>query len=57
MGWEGKILGFFGGMLSLKSKEVREKGVIEKGTSISFVGGNIDWVITYRHSYTQLIAK
>lgn len=44
-------------MLSLKSKEVREKGVIEKGTSISFVGGNIDWVITYRHSYTQLIAK
>lgn len=44
-------------MLCLKSKEVREKGVVEKETLISIVGGNIDWIITYRHSYTQLIAK
>lgn len=44
-------------MLCLKSEEAREKGVIEKETSISLVGGNIDWIITYRHSYSQLIAK
>lgn len=44
-------------MLCLKSEEVREKGMVENETSISVVGGNIDWIITYRHSYTQLIAK
>lgn len=60
--WLGKVkswsvVGFLGGMLCLKSEKVREKGVIEKATSISIVGGNIDWIITYRHSYTQLIAK
>lgn len=60
--WVGKVKswsvqGFCWSMLCLKSKGVREKGVMEKGTLISIVGGNIDWIITYRHSYTQLIAK
>lgn len=35
-------------MLCLKNKKLREKGAIEKGTYISFVGDNIDCIITYR---------
>lgn len=41
-------------MLCLKNKEVREKGVIKKGTYISFVDDNIDCIITYRHGSASL---
>lgn len=41
-------------MLCLKNKEVREKGMIEKGTYISFVDDSIDFIITYRHRSTSL---
>lgn len=59
MGKEGKILGCTGlflRTLCLKNKEVKEKGVIEKGTSyISFVDDHIDCIVTYRHGRASLL--